>query len=599
MKLNKFKCTVLSAALALAAMTSGCDTLDIKNLQSYGEDLVWADANMATAFVNNLYAETFPNWTSHTDADSEQLRGVTFYLGLITETGDSYKSWNYTTVRHINEAIQRLEDPACELKPELAKSLLGQCYFMRAYTYYWMVCHHGGVPYIKVPQDKDKDDLYVKRNSTAECFQFMVEDLDKAISMVPDKIASSSSDFGRIDKAFAKSWKAKTLLLKCSPQFNPKNPYDNKYWDEAYTAAKEAYDFCVTHGSSLHPVYGDIWLEEGNSEVVFAVINSAPNRYAGWEDGSRPASISRNPNYRNPTWEMVKLFPMADGKAYDDPTGAYCVGNEEGLLQSFWKNRDPRFGYSVMINAEEYPVAGKPAGYRQYNALGIANGDDQYGINPNAHTNAVHNDDYTGFYMKKGCDNSLSQDKVQAYDKDFVLMRFAEVMFMYAETANETNKPDVARSMLKELRKRAGIEKGADELYGLKVANREEIRDAILFERGIELCFEGHRFWDIRRAGRIMELNGLIKHGVEAIAVNADGTEMDMTTAKNLANEYKLTPDNFKYQILRCPYTPAAEHQFVIEERFNFFPIKKAYLDENENLQQNSNWGGSFNPTMD
>ena len=190
MKLNKFKFAIASAVLVWGGLTTSCDTLDIKNLESYDEPMVWADVNLATAYVNNLYAITFGNWSYSADYNSDQITGMPWYLGTITETGSAYKKWTYTQVRQINEAIKRLEN--AEIDQSKANDLLGQAYFMRAYTYYWMVLHHGGVPYIKVPQDKDTDDLMVKRNSTAECFQFMVEDLDKAISLLPEKIAAGS-----------------------------------------------------------------------------------------------------------------------------------------------------------------------------------------------------------------------------------------------------------------------------------------------------------------------------------------------------------------------------------------------------------------------
>ena len=320
MKLNKFKYVVVGAFFAVGGMTTSCDTLDIDNLETYDESMVWHDANLASAYVNNLYAECFTNWSVSADGNSDILTGMPWYLGTITETGSSYKKWTYTEIRHINEAIKRLE-ASTELDKSLANNLLGQAYFMRAYMYYWMVLHHGGVPYIKVPQDKDKDDLFVKRNTTPECFQFMVEDLDKAISMLPAKIAGSSSDYGRIDQCFAKAWKAKTLLLKCSPQFNPTHPYDNAYWSEAYAAAKEAYDFCVANGIALTERYADIWLQEQGPEVVFPVVNKNPNRVSGWASATRPASISRGVNQSNPTWEFVKDFPMLDGKRFDDPSG--------------------------------------------------------------------------------------------------------------------------------------------------------------------------------------------------------------------------------------------------------------------------------------
>lgn len=597
MKMKKIKYGIIGTVLVLGGMMGSCDTLDIDNLNSYDESMVWNDVNLATAYVNNLYTECFGNWNAGADNNSEQVTGMPWYLGTITETGGSYKSWNYTAIRHINEAIKRLEEG--QLDSETANSLLGQAYFMRAYMYYWMVLHHGGVPYIKVPQDKDTDDLYVKRNSTPECFQFMVEDLDHAITLLPEKIAGSSADYGRIDQCFAKAWKAKTLLLKCSPQFNPSNQWNNAYWKEAYDAAKEAYDFCVAKGISLTPNYGDIWIQEQGPEVVFPVVNSNPNKVSSWEYTTRPASISRDKPYSNPTWEFVKSFPMLDGKSYDDPTGKYYVGDEQALLKSFWKNRDPRFNDVCLYNGREYPVAGKPANYRQYNALGVTSPDDQYGVNPNAHTNAVNNDIYSGLYIYKGADLTLTQDKVMTYDIDYILMRFAEVMFIYAEAANETGHSDVAVDMLKQIRKRAGIEPGSDGLYGLKVSTREEIRKAILDERNIELCFEGHRFWDLRRTRNMMHLDGWTKHGIEAIAINPDGTDMDLNTAREKINNNELTTGDFRYVIHQVPYTEAAEREFVIEESFYFFPIQKSNIDQNPNLEQNNNWGGTFNPTME
>lgn len=596
-KINKIKYALLCVVALLGGTTTSCNTLDIDNLNSYDESIVWTDVNLATAYVNNLYAECFGNWNSGADQNSEQLSGIPFYLGTITITGESYKKWTYKEIRHINVAIQKLE--AGTIEEETANALLGEAYFMRAYMYYWMVLHHGGVPYIKVPQDKDKDDLFVKRNSTPECFDFMIADLDKAISMLPQKIEAGSSNYGRIDQVFAKSWKAKTLLLKASPQFNPSNMYDNKYWEEAYISAKDAYDFCVAQGVALTENYEDIWIKEQGPEVVFPVVNSNPNKVSTWEYTSRPASVSRDKAYNNPTWGFVKSFPMLDGKKFDDPTSKYYIGGEEQLLQNFWKNRDPRFKNVVLYNGEEYPVAGKPTGYRQYNALGLCDPGDQYGINPEAHVNATNNDIFTGMYIYKASDLSLSQEKVMTYDIDYILMRFAEVMFIYAEAANETGHSDVAIDMLKKIRQRAGIEAGTDGLYGLKVANREEIRKAILDERNIELCYEGHRFWDLRRTRNMMQLNGLTKQGVEAIAVNPDGTDMDLNKAKELALKNELKTEDFRYVLRQVPFTDAAEKEFIIEESFYFFPIQQVNIDENPNLEQNNNWGGTFNPTME
>lgn len=595
--MKKMKYMILCAAAVLGGTLTSCNTLDIENLNSYDENSVWVDDNLATAYVNNLYAECFANWTVSADQNSEQEAGIPFYEGTITLTGGSYKKWSYNEIRHINVAIRNLESGT--ITEAKKKSLLGQVYFMRAYMYYWMVIYHGGVPYITVPQDKDKDDLFVYRNSTAECFDLMIADIDKAITMLPEKIAASSADYGRIDQCFAKAQKAKILLYKASPQFNPGNMYNNVYWKEAYAAAKEAYEFCVSNGAALNGSYDDIWLKEQGPEVVFPVVNANPNKVASWESQIRPGSMSRGTPTCNPTWALVKAFPMLDGKSFDDPSGKYYVGKEQEFLKNFWDNRDPRFASSVLSNGDLYPVAGRASNYRQYTSLGIADTDDVYGINPEAHVNAANNDIYTGFFIRKASDVTLTQEKVTIYDIDYILMRFAEVMFIYAEAANETGHSDVAVDLLKQIRKRAGIEAGADGLYGLKVSNREEIRKAILDERNVELCFEGHRFLDLRRTRNMMQLDKLEKFGVEAIAINPDGTDMDLKKAKALADKFELLPENFRYVIRQVPLTAAAEKQFVVKESFYFFPIQKVKIDENMNLEQNNNWGGTFNPTME
>lgn len=92
MKMNKIKYAIISAAFVLGGMATGCDTLDIDNLNSYDESMVWDDVNLATAYVNNLYSECFGNWSAGADNNSEQVTGIPWYLGTITETGGAYKS---------------------------------------------------------------------------------------------------------------------------------------------------------------------------------------------------------------------------------------------------------------------------------------------------------------------------------------------------------------------------------------------------------------------------------------------------------------------------------------------------------------------------
>lgn len=577
----------------LLSLTSCKDVLDIRDLNSLDEREVWQDPNLVNAYLANVYS-IFGNWNASADNNSEQLVGITFPLDAVTVNNSSYKAWDYTTIRKINTALVKIEE-STGLNDNDKSNFRGQLLFMRAYAYFNMVKHHGGVPYIKVPQDLEKDDLNTPRHSTLECFQFIVEDLNEAISLLPETIEKSSENYGKIDGNFALAFKAKVLLYKASPQFNPTNPYGNSYWNEAYEANKQAYEQLKANGYGLIDDYYNIALEEKNKETVFAVINTYPNKVASYDYGVRPGSESRGAASAVPTWEFVKSFPMIDGKSYSDPSSAYYK-TEEQFLQSYWKDRDPRFEKSIVWNGKIYEVSGK-AGKRQYTAVGIAADLDNFGTNPAAQTPSENLNRYSGFFILKNSKLSLKQTEVETqYDVDYIVMRFAEVMLNYAETANEMGDLATAMSLLREIRQRAGILPGNDGNYGIIASTKEQMRDAILAERNIELCFEGHRFWDLRRLRKLHLLDNTTKHGIEAIAINPDGSEMDLGIASELARTYQLKEENFKYRVLQVPNSGAKVN--IVPDTYYFFPVSQSVLDKNPKIEQNKDWGGTFDPTI-
>ena len=192
MKLNKLKDSLVGLAIVL--FFNGCNSLDISNLWNYDAELVWNDDNLATAYVTDLYGDIFKGWDTGADDTAEQQTGIPFMLSTITTSGSGYKRWNYTNIRNINLGIEYLAEGTCS--ESVKNSLTGQMLFMRAYQYGEMIVYHGGMPYITKVQDKDKDDLFVTRNSTAECFDLLIKDLDDAISLLPAK--AKGNDYGRI-----------------------------------------------------------------------------------------------------------------------------------------------------------------------------------------------------------------------------------------------------------------------------------------------------------------------------------------------------------------------------------------------------------------
>lgn len=578
--------------LMISVSISCKKVLDIENVSSYSPEKVWNDANLANAYMANIYS-VFGNWNTGADSRSDQLAGVPFYPDAVNITAGGLGNWDYGRIRLINQAL--LDVAKGSLPTTDKNDILGQAYFLRAYVYFGMVATHGGVPYIQIPQDRYTDDLDVPRNSTKECFDLMVKDLDQAIAMLPKKISSTSANWGKIDGNFALAFKAKLLLYKASPQFNPSNPWDNTFWADAYSTNKLAYEDLKGQGFMLVDNYSDIALTERNPEVVFSVINKFPNKVANWDNGTRPGSLSRGPAGSCPTWNFVKAFPMKDGKLYNDPTSAYYK-TEEQFLKSYWENRDPRFDKSFLWNGKAYPVSGKVDGYRQYTALGVAPALDNFGINPNSTDKSENGNRYTGLFILKNGRLDLKQEQVEQYDTDYVLMRFAEVMLNYAEAANETGHPAEALDILKQIRKRAGLEPGAASDYGITATSREQIRKAIMDERNVELCFEGHRFNDLRRWRMFSVLNNVPKYGIEAIAIAADGSETPISEAAALAKANQLKENNFKYVVLQIPRTGVQLN--VLPDKYYFAPISQSILGKTKKLEQNKDWGGTFDPTL-
>ncbi|WP_316817646.1 RagB/SusD family nutrient uptake outer membrane protein [Pedobacter nyackensis] len=581
--------------LAMIGCLSGCKkALELENLNGYDPEKVWNDPKLANAYMTSIYSSSFGNWNLSADMNSEQIGGISFPENAVTITNGGLGNWNYAPIRLINQALIEVEKGS--LPADVKNSVLGQAYFLRAYRYFAMVRTYGGIPYIKVPQDRYTDELNVPRNSTKECFDFLMEDLDKAIALLPARILPSSADWGKIDGAFALAFKAKVALYKASPQFNPANPWGNAYWADAYVVNKKAYDDLKAKGYKLVDNYSNIALTERNTEIVFSVVNQFPDKSASWDNVTRPGSLGANSfSVRCPTWELVKAFPMRDGKMYNDPTSQYFVSDED-FLQSYWKNRDPRFEKSIVWNAKPYPIAGTVQGYRQFTGLGIAAAGDNFGINPNSTERSTNNNFYTGFFVLKNNNLALIAADVTKYDIDFVLMRFAEVMLNYAEAANETNHLAEALDILKQIRQRAGIDAGADGNYGINATTREDMRNMIINERNIEFCFEGFRFNDLRRWRMFNLLNNSTKYGVESIAIQSDGTEMPLAQARTQARANLLTETNFKYSLVQIPQSGVRLN--FVPDKYYFAPIQQSIIANANKLEQNKDWGGTFDPTL-
>ena len=569
------------ATLMGILMMAGCsDVLDVKDLSNYNPDNVWNDTKLANAYLTNLYSGVLGGWPLD-GGNADECRGI---MGpdAIQATNTSFKFWPYTTIRSINILLKQIETGS--LTQTQKDPIIGQALFLRAFLYFKAVVHHGGVPIITEPQELT-DDLMVKRNSTAECFERIISDLDEAAGRLPLKYGGS--DYGRIDRCAVAAFKGRVLLFKAAPQFNPDNFYDNAAWTEAFQATKAAYDLLTANGYGLVDNYTDVFKTEGHREAVLAVVYTNPGKMNGRrEDGVRPLSESKNATGLDaPAWDFVAAFPMKDGrKIGESPKYAYD-------LQTYWLNRDPRFYQTIVYNGALYELSGRK-GRRQYTTPNIAISVDAFGYDIQGERTPT-----TGLFTKKGIQEELDVAQVTLNDVDWLEIRFAEVMFNYAEAANEKGDRQTGYNVLTAVRQRAGIEPGEDNLYGLKAdMTREEMRTALLDEKRIEFCFEGQRFWDLRRHRLFQShLNGIHKYGILASLKD----HLTMEEALDRARTYGLMPEDFKYEVVDLRFqNPTSPDAMWMPDAYYFFPLGKDEMEKNPNLDQNKDWGGNFDPTL-
>ena len=216
--------------------------------------------------------------------------------------------------------------------------------------------------------------------------------------------------------------------------------------------------------------------------------------------------------------ELADAFPMIDGKPIDNSQYTFDPLNPA-------QNRDPRFNNTVIYDGALVPADDT------YSATTVVN----TWIGVGQTSDAVYQGTATGFYVRKGCDRLCKGSTWNPSRHNDPLIRYADILLMYAEAANEYHGPDFEETLggqqlgcypiLKLIRKRAGIEPGADGMYGLeKNMTQKQMRQAIQEERRLEFAFEGHRFFDVRRWMIAPQTESKTMHGIE-ITRATDGTK--------------------------------------------------------------------------
>jgi hypothetical protein len=535
-----------------ACIMSGCkkDFLDQKALTAVNETAVFADSTKSLGMVNSIYsnlgisfnARRFSNTGLDAACDeSEPISDPTIYTYLISSGGINPSNadkglWTtvYRMVRACNLFLKNRD--SIPVTAATRDYWVAQVRFLRAWYLFTLLKHYGGIPMIGDEVFNDGDKIDVPRSSYETCVNYIIQELDEAAALLPASYSTGNVNQIRLTKGSALAVKARLLLYAASPLFNsgarendPEHflsytTVDNERWKKASDAARAVIALGVhsLYTTGTTPFY-TLFLQNTpvpeHVLVYWQPVVTSNNFYV--ENSANPQSRGTTNGYAGvkyfPTQELVNEFDMLNGLRITDAASGY-----PGMGDDMYKNRDPRLTYSIHYNGSR----------RNMGSLGDQAVNTYTGVIPTgnaAATSASVDGIYTstgtktGYFRYKMCNNFGVGGGSELY-RPWVVMRYAEVLLNAAEATNEYYGPSTEiYDWLKLIRSRAGITAGVNGLYGLKAGmTKEEMREAIRHERRVELAFEEHRYWDIRRWKIAPQTENTETHGME-ITRAADG----------------------------------------------------------------------------
>lgn len=540
---------IIIAILALQQlMQSSCTKeLELKPLTSFSDAVVWDDPKLAELFVNNIYSRgvyAFKDAGFGWGAQSDELYSNFNWMNENTAvtgqgTQDNFASslnfWSdlYGTVRYTNIFFNKVAElPDEPSTVETVRRLTGEVRFLRALTYFELLKRFGGVPLIDKVYDVSDVDFQESRASWDETKDFILADLEEAAALLPENFDDKNK--GRATKGAALALKSRLLLYAASPRNNPDN--EQSRWQQARDAAKAVIDMGIyaLHGNAAEGTYNTTFTDFFNSEVIMARVYNETvfeDRYNTYDRDMSPNGYEGYSAY-NPLQQMVDDFEMADGTAFDWNNPAHAANP--------YQNRDPRFYADILANNQLFK--GRLTQFFE--------GGDDSPQSPFSPWNASK----TRYCVRKMVDESHDWLANVPNQVQWVVFRLSEIYLNYAEACAELGETGEAQTYLNKIRTQKA---GMPEI----IATGEELVQKIRQERRIELCFEGHRYFDIRR-WNIAEIGS-----EDAIGVVIK----------------KLDDNNFTYE------------PFVVQDRtwvpsFYLYPIPRPETQKNPQIIQNPNY---------
>lgn len=535
--------SIIAAALLMGSFSSCSDFLDRYPLEELSDESFWKTEKDAEMAVSNLY-NVLPTWDVDEAINSDDaVHGIKRAAGNqskgVYDPADYGWSGEYGYIRQANLVLEKIQE--MDLSEDAYKKLEGQARFFRAYTYFTLIRSFGAVPYIDKPLELT-DVENITRTPKDEVYAKVMEDFDIAIANLPVQWDEANS--GRITKGAAMAMKARAALY-----------YNN--WETAMTEAKNVMDLgqYELYDKDNTGRYKELFWEvaDGCDEFILSVQFNAPTRthyLIGWE-----CFPTLGWGGLNPTQSLVDAFEDINGAPITSEASVYDPTNP-------FANRDPRLEVNVLHDGETmYGVTIKVAPLSSSGNTGIGQ-----------HGDATA----TGYYQQKWLDPSIDpQSTGWDMGKDWVVIRYAEVLLTYAEAKNELSPLDPsAFDAVNQVRRRVGMPdlQNTDPTKPTYCGTQDDLRKRIWNEWRVEFALEGgKRQWDIRRWGIAKDVLNAPFEGLRYTLVD------DPNAPKG---------DNGKKCILYVgePLKLAGSHY---EDHNYLLPIPQTEIDLNPKLEQN------------
>ena len=505
--------------LVLALAGSSCsDYLDKEYDASLSEKKVFNNQNLTREFLANIYTNLPDGLAPLSDdqftgasRDCMTDNAVTCWgLHYYTKIGsDGYTAGDHPLLGFWNTDLYGIRKCNMFLKNAKA-SVVGntekdgddnrlydrycaEARLLRAIFHFDLICWFGAAPVIAEDESgepiifdlSDPSAMNMSRTPAAEALEWVADQCDQIKNQLPFRYSDEASNWGRVNGAAAYALKARALLYRASKLNNPDG--NTAYWANAAQAAadfitqnnKQSYPYRLYNTGNPENDYYECFTTNPvyNNEIILArsVWNTNQVEQVFLPVGFT-GSFSGN-GRTNPTQNLVDAYEMSNGKRIDENGSTYDAANP-------YKDRDPRLAQTIFYQGMMWGRADK----EERRAIDVRyNSDADKGVD---YTSAMGGT-YTGYYLKKFV-NNISCKEPATYPHAWMIFRYGEILLNAAEAYNEAEGPAKAYSYINEVRARAGMPAYAD-------MSQSELRERIRNERRIELAFEDHRFFDVRR----------------------------------------------------------------------------------------------------